>query len=228
MKRPKTEDQRPKTEDQRPAMDRPGLPRKLVILNVVDILPNPRNPRTVNKKDPEFLDFAANIGAQGVVDPVQVRTHPTEKGKYETLDGHRREAACEYNFILEIPALDYGDISDRQASEIFYAAQRRKDLTVFEESKLVDMLMTDYAGDVNVVASRIGKGVRWVRQMAAINGNLAHCWRKSFEKGQLLSWSATELRLLAGYPQSTQKQVFECLQYSGDMSLADLQRYLAE
>jgi ParB/RepB/Spo0J family partition protein len=210
----------------------PGkLPGNLAILNVADVLPNPKNPRGTEKPDAEFLEFAANIKSQGVREPVLVRTHPAEEGKYEILNGHRRLAACLHNSMLEIPAITCGDISDREAFEIFFACQIQKKLKLFEEAKLVAILTDEYKGDVAVVAARIGKPVRWVRQMAAINSNLAPCWRKPFEKGELANFTAGHLRLLAGWPQVTQKGIFEYLGDTmdmGDMSVADLEEMLAD
>ena len=202
---------------------------KLVILNVADVVANPKNPRGTEKPDAEFLEFAANIKSQGVREPILVRTHPVDKGKYEILNGHRRTAVCRYNFMLEIPAIDYGDIDDKEAFEIFFACQIQKKLKLFEEAKLVAMLMDEYKADVTVVASRIGKGIRWVRQMVAINGNLAACWRKPFEKGELANFTAAHLMLLAGWPQGIQKDIFEYLgdRFNEDISVADLEKWLA-
>jgi len=196
---------------------------QLVELDVKSITPSGDNPRTINKKDPGFLELVESVKAQGVIVPVHVRVHPKKKvgiGEhyiFELLAGERRLLAAEQAGRPMIKAISHGELGDDEAFEITFAENfAREDLTTLEQGKAVATLLVRYKGDVEAVASKMGKSVRWVAQRASIHKNLSDKWKKALaENEELKDWTASHIQQIAWLPKETQDRLFA--EYKGDL-----------
>jgi ParB family chromosome partitioning protein len=62
-----------------------------------------------------FKDMVESIRANGVLEPIIVRPHKKENGKYEILSGHNRVAAAKEAGLNEVPIIIRTDLTDEDA-----------------------------------------------------------------------------------------------------------------
>lgn len=113
--------------------------RKVVQLNVDDILPNRFQPRIKFNED-AILELSESIKERGVIQPIVVRQIDD---KYEIIAGERRYKASLMAGKQTIPAI-ITDLNDRDSAEVALIENvQRKDLTPIEEAvsykKILDM-----------------------------------------------------------------------------------------
>lgn len=88
-----------------------------------DIYPNPWNPNMTSARVDDAI--RESIGTYGFVQPLIVRPHPQETGKYQIIDGeHRFEAAGDLGFKT-IPAVII-EISDIKAKKLTIIANETR------------------------------------------------------------------------------------------------------
>ena len=77
---------------------------KLELIKVSKITPNRSQPRQTFDED-EIAELAASIKEVGLLQPIVVRTDPTDKNAYELIMGERRLRACQLAKVTQIPAI---------------------------------------------------------------------------------------------------------------------------
>lgn len=86
---------------------------KVKVVPIDDVLPNTYNPK--EKNHAEVLKIRKSIKMHGFKQPIQVRTHPNQEGKYEIIDGEQRWTAMKQTGATQIPVYDNGEVSDTDA-----------------------------------------------------------------------------------------------------------------
>src|SRR5947209_3853842 len=79
-----------------------------------DIVQSDFNPRSVFEQT-EIDELAESIGTVGVLQPVLLRPHPCQGGKYEIVNGERRVRAAQQAGLDDIPAI-IEETSDEDAA----------------------------------------------------------------------------------------------------------------
>jgi ParB family chromosome partitioning protein len=126
----------------------------LTELEVTQIHPNPRQPRTEFRSE-ELEELAASIREQGVLQPVVVRPRP--QGGYELLVGERRLRASKLAGATRVPAI-IRHADDRQALEQALVENlQRADLQALEEALAYRNLVDLFELTQEEVARRVGK-----------------------------------------------------------------------
>lgn len=108
--------------------------------------------------DDEALDaLAQSIAAQGILQPLLVRPHPTIKGEWEILAGERRWRAAQRARLHDVPVL-VREVGDREALEFALVENvQRADLNALEEAQGYQRLMQQFAYTQDALAQRVGK-----------------------------------------------------------------------
>jgi ParB family chromosome partitioning protein len=130
---------------------------------------NPFQPRSDFNAD-ELESLAESIRVQGVLQPILVRSHPTESERYQIVAGERRFRAAMQAGLTEIPAI-LRDMDDSDAAVIALVENlQRQDLNAVEEAEgyqrlLVDFGLTHESLGLAVSKSRshIGNTIRLLR-----------------------------------------------------------------
>lgn len=126
----------------------------LMEIDVSEIHPNPRQPRTAFKSE-ELEELAASIREQGVLQPVVVRPRPL--GGYELLVGERRLRASKLAGATRVPAI-VRQADDRQALEQAIVENvQRSDLDALEEGYAYRNLIDLFELTQEETARRVGK-----------------------------------------------------------------------
>ena len=169
--------------------------------------------------------LANNIATIGLQQPLRVRPHPTEEGRYITVSGHRRRAALQAlaqedpEKWLEVACIaERDDVSPalQQLRLIFGNANTRKmsSADLSEQAAQVEKLLYQLKEDGYEFPGRMRDHVAQVVQtsktklakLKMIRDNLEECWQPYYKKGTLGESSAYELSRM---PASWQTLLFE-------------------
>ena len=124
---------------------------------VEEIHPAPGQPRT--RFDEARLDeLAASIKAQGIIQPLIVRTRAVDEGGgYELIAGERRWRAAQRAGLFEVPAV-VRDVAPAQAFEMALVENlQREDLNPLEEAAGYERLAAEFGYTQEQLSERVGK-----------------------------------------------------------------------
>jgi ParB family transcriptional regulator, chromosome partitioning protein len=170
----------------------PGSVRELA----VDLLePNPFQPRTT--MDPTALDeLAQSIRAQGVLQPLLVRPHPTASGRYQIVAGERRWRAAGAAGLHEVPTL-VREMADTEAAAVALVENlQRQDLNPIDEAEGYSRLIEQFGLTQEALGQAVGKSRSHVTNTLRLL-NLPAAVKQAVRKGEI---SAGHARALLAHP----------------------------
>lgn len=133
-----------------------------------EIEPSPLNPRKTFEDAP-LQSLAANIKAQGLLQPITIRP---KDGHYEIVCGERRYRAVKVLGLETIPAL-VRDLNDADAYDAMITENlNREDVSPVEEAFAFARLK-ERGDDVKDIAARFGRSVRFVQDRMHLNDLVA-------------------------------------------------------
>jgi ParB family chromosome partitioning protein len=125
------------------------------------LAPNPEQPR-------KFFDAAAleelvaSIKTHGVLQPLLVRPHPKDGGRWQIVAGERRWLAATQAGLTEVPVL-VRELDDRAALELGLVENvLREDITPMEEARALKALLDATGWSYATLGERLGKNKAWV------------------------------------------------------------------
>jgi ParB family chromosome partitioning protein len=165
--------------------------RTIVNVDVNNVIPNPRQPRTHFAKE-ALHDLAESIRAQGVIEPILTRMRD---GKYELIAGERRLRAAKLAGIAVIPAI-VKDFTDEQSLEISLIENlQREDLNPMDEAEGYARLASEFGLTQENIAKRVGKERSTVTNMIRLL-SLPKPIKDSLRKGEITVGHARPLLAL--------------------------------
>ena len=178
------------------------------IINIDDVIPTPQNPRVVTIKQPKVIELAESIkqsSSKMAYEPILVRIHPTEQGKYDLRDGERRLCASKVAGCKTIPALIH-EWTDEEAFEVTVILNlQREQLTAMEESRACKYLI-ESGDDIETAAARLGKSTEWVKRRASLTRIIDNFQDKIDNDPLYATWGMGHLEIIAKLdPESQQK-----------------------
>lgn len=133
--------------------ERPA-PRQVV--PVEQLTPNPDQPR--RSFAPEALqELAESLKTRGMLQPLIVRPHPTDRGLYQIVAGERRWRAAQIAQLHEIPVI-VRDFTDTEVLEVAIVENiQRADLNAIEEAASYRQLMDRFGHTQEKLADALNK-----------------------------------------------------------------------
>lgn len=123
-------------------------------LTITDIVRGRYQPRR-EFDDASLQEMAASIRAQGLLQPIIVRSRP--QGGYELIAGERRWRAAKIAGLEQIPAV-IREVSDKQASAMALIENiQREDLNPLEEAAALERLKDEFQLTQQQIADAVGK-----------------------------------------------------------------------
>ncbi len=174
---------------------------KTVSLRLVDVAPNPDQPRRRFKED-ELAELAASIEKHGILQPLLVR--PMLDGSYQIVAGERRWRAARMAGLTEVPVV-IRELSDRETAELALIENlQREDLDPMEEALGYQRLMKEYdmtqegvAAAVNKSRPAVANALRLLKLPEAISAMVADGTLSAGHARALLSLEEEALMLAA-------------------------------
>ena len=206
-----------------------ALARRVQMLPVDRLVPTPENGRRPVSAS-SLKSLARSIKKNGVLQPILVRRHPVEDGKWEIRAGFRRWRAAQLAGLSTIPAL-VGKLDDETALSITITENlQRENLHPLEEAAVIQKAL-DAGFDIEAVASRLGKNPQFVARRSSLT-RLIEPWRKAVltPEAPASRLSPAHLELIARLPEETQQAFAEDDFYAvlgrGFPSVDDLRRII--
>lgn len=148
-------------------------------------------PRTRFTED-QLRELAASIARSGVMQPIVVRPHPEQKGKYEIIAGERRWRASKLAKQSTIPAVIRA-LDDKAALEMALVENvQRQDLTAIEEALGYQRLMDEFSYTQEELSATVGKSRPHIANMLRLL-SLPDSIRIKLEEGALTPGHARAL-----------------------------------
>ena len=104
------------------------------------------NPWQTRPVDAAYVrdELAPDLKANGLIQPIVVREHPTKRGRYQSAVGHHRRAALVYlgeqTVLAEVRALTDLQMADLAISE----NDRRRPLSAIQKAKALQRLLAEF------------------------------------------------------------------------------------
>ena len=159
---------------------------------------DPSQPRRTIRED-SIEELGASIRTHGVLEPVSLRTHPQQPGRYVVNRGERRVRAARKAGLLTVPAF-----IDERVDPFAQAAENlhREDMSPFD---LATFVREREKGGLSKseIARRLAKPRSYISEAAALN-DAPESVRHAVESGRLGSDVRTLNRLVAaarGFPE---------------------------
>ena len=129
---------------------------KLELIAVKKINPNRSQPRQTFDED-EIAELAASIKQVGLLQPIVVRTDPTDKNAYELIMGERRLRACQLAKIEQVPAIVRETDDNKMLLDALIENLHRVELNPLEEAAAYQQLMEDFGCTQQELSRRVSK-----------------------------------------------------------------------
>ncbi|MCJ7778047.1 MAG: ParB/RepB/Spo0J family partition protein [Sedimentisphaerales bacterium] len=191
------------------------------------------NMRKNIEKSEDFPELVASIVAGGVREPIHVRVHPDQPGKFELRDGERRHRASIAAKVEKIPAIVHDDMGDEDALDMTFIGNKfRKDLSPMEEAEEIANCIERLGGNAAAISKRIGKEEWWVRQRANVWSSLSEKWKAIFKdidkNAEYRSWKIAHLAIIARLPEAVQNEIMDNIYDPEKMPVIRLNELIAE
>jgi ParB family chromosome partitioning protein len=123
----------------------------------IDLLePGPYQPR--GPIDPASLaDLVESIRAQGLLQPLLARPHPTSPGRFQIIAGERRWRAAQAAGLHHVPTLVRALADAAAMAAGLVENLQRQDLNAIEEAEGYRRLVTEFAMSQDALAGAVGK-----------------------------------------------------------------------
>jgi len=164
----------------------------------VDIIQRGKYQPRVDMHQESLQELADSISAQGVVQPIVVRT--IGEGRYEIIAGERRWRASQMAGLHEIPAV-VREVEDRAAIAIALIENiQREDLNPLEEARALERLIREFEITHEQAAQAVGRSRAAVSNLLRLL-DLDDAVKKMVESGKLEMGHARALLALTGAKQ---------------------------
>lgn len=131
-------------------------PSGVQMVAVESLKPNKDQPRKIFRTE-DLDELASSIREKGVLQPILVRTHPTEAGVWQIIAGERRWRAAQQARLTEVPVI-LREMDDLTVFEVAIIENvQRADLNPLEEADAFRLLMERYGRTQDQVAGVVGK-----------------------------------------------------------------------
>jgi ParB family chromosome partitioning protein len=158
--------------------------------------PSPYQPR--GAMDPAALaDLVDSIRARGILQPLLVRPHPAQSGRFQIIAGERRWRASQQAGLHEVPVL-VRELSDMETMAAGLVENlQRQDLNPIEEAEGYKRLVDEFGMTQEVLAESVGKSRSHIANTLRLL-NLPTTVRNEVRNGAL---TAGHARALLAHPE---------------------------
>jgi ParB family chromosome partitioning protein len=118
--------------------------------------PSPFQPRIDMNKD-ALSDLVDSIKARGILQPLLVRPHPSQAGRYQIIAGERRWRASQQAGLHDVPVLVRALSDAETMAAALVENLQRQDLNAIEEADGYKRLINEFKMTQEALAESVGK-----------------------------------------------------------------------
>ena len=200
------------TLDQLTSAARSSRARQVLEIAIDDVEPDPEQPR---KTFQGLEELRASIVAIGIKQPLLVRPHPTQSGRYMLIAGERRHRAARLAGLLKVPCLlDTDDAEDPGRRMITQLTEnlQREDAPILETARAIECALKTSGLSKGELARALGKKPSFVSKHLALLKAEGPA-QEGLREGLLLSTET--FRLFSGLPEPRQQSLLRGARLSG-------------
>lgn len=173
----------------------------------LDLLePNPFQPRS-SIEPAALAELTQSVRLRGILQPLLVRPHPAEGGRFQIVAGERRWRAAGAAGLHEVPAL-VSEMTDTEAAAVALVENlQRQDLNAIDEAEGYDRLLTQFQFTQEALGQAVGKSRSHVSNTLRLL-NLPVTIREALRKGEISAGHARAL-LTHPAPETALRQVLD-------------------
>jgi ParB/RepB/Spo0J family partition protein len=150
-------------------------------------------------------ELVTSLSTYGQFSPIRVRKHPTKRGLYQVIFGHRRLSAARKLGWATIDA-ELVEASDSEALAMAFAENEcRKDFSDFEKGLILAKMHKDLSMSYEEIAKQIHRSVSFVSQHIAMTHLFDDLPPTEERKEALLSLTEKHARILAKIPDPSKR-----------------------
>jgi ParB/RepB/Spo0J family partition protein len=200
-----------------------------LFIDLENLVPNPWNRGKGTAED--LAKLAESVRLKGYLQPILVRKHPDQKGKFEIVAGEQRYHAGALAGRDAIPALVRDEMTDAEVMEIMEIENlRRVAPSPMQQAELI-RTYRNKGYDTRNLAAVLGESAHVIRRREKLL-ELSPAWKKSLadKESPFALWTAAHLELIARYTAKMQDDVLRDLRYDdpGEKTPEALEEYLRE
>jgi ParB/RepB/Spo0J family partition protein len=181
---------------------------KVEMLSVDRIIPSADNKRRSMSRA-SIQSLAQSLKRRGMLQPIIVRPHSSESGRFEIRAGERRWRAAKAAKLTHVPAIIASMDDSTALSVTITENSERKNLHPLEEAATMQVAL-DRGEDIKVVAANLGTSVQHVARRASLT-RLTNGWQDAVLDGEsdVSRLSVAHLEQIARLPAETQSMLAE-------------------
>ena len=131
------------------------------VVPINDLIKNKFQPRKIFDED-KLNDLSKSISERGILQPIIVRDHTQQNGKYEIIAGERRWLAAKKAGLTDVPVV-ITNVNDLKSLEFAIIENvQRDDLNPLEEAQGYQRLIDEFSYDHEKVSKFIGKSRSYI------------------------------------------------------------------
>lgn len=175
------------------------------MIPIEQIAANPDQPR--RNFEPEALqELSASLKQRGILQPLIVRPHPTDRGLYQIVAGERRWRAAQMAQLHEVPVI-VKEMSDTEVLEVAIIENiQRADLNAIEEAASFRQLMDRFGHTQERLAEALNKSRSHIANLLRLL-NLPDTVQEMVKDGKLSAGHARALITAPDAPQLARKVI---------------------
>jgi len=136
-----------------------------VRMAAIDLLePNPFQPR-LSMSESNLEELADSIRAQGILQPILVRPHPSEPDRFEIVAGERRWRAAGLAGLHEVPVYERVMTDAEAAAAALVENLQREDLNPIDEAEGLQRLVKEFGFTHETMGNAVGKSRAHISNM---------------------------------------------------------------
>ena len=190
-----------------------GESAKTIWVKVADVIPTKDNTRNFNDpaRQESLKRLAANIKETGLLQPIVLRPHPSQPGKYDLRAGERRWRAHRLagETWIEARVKNMDDFEAEKAT--FIENFHRESLTPMETAQgIQNLIQSKHKKKVSVreISAHLGMTPSMVLRRARLT-DLTPDWQKAMAAKAFPSWGVGHFEAIARCDAEVQKELFK-------------------
>jgi len=167
-------------------------------------------PMRLTRDEDEDRDFQESLREYGIRQPLLVRPHPTQEGKFEVVDGNRRLAHGQVVGLEDAPC-EVREMSDEEAFTVALILNvQRSNVPSAGIGNWLQLMQMKFGYSQEKLAEKVGKSQTWVsRHLGLVQSRTEETTTGEIVPHGIILESERQARALRSAPEDLRKDILE-------------------